>query len=1040
MNIHYDAFISYRHSPVDSKIAAEIQHRLEHFPVPRSIQKKTGKKKINRIFRDKEELPITSDLNDDITEALANSDYLIVICSPRTGESVWVEREIETFLKTHTRHQVLTILAEGEPVDTIPEILRYDESIDPATGEAKKFPVEPLSCDWRVPPHQARREELPRLVATLLGCAYDELRQRQRQYRLRRLTAGLSVALAASLCLSVYFVRTSMMIRQNYQQSLRNQSRYLAAAALEQLDDGDRITAIQLALEALPDETNDRPVVPQAEYALGTAVNAYLTESDSPVATGAFQPDGDPREFLTDEQGEQLCILDDMNLITLWDTKTVQRTQTIDPSISVDGMLMAADNRLVVWGSEVVLCYDRTTGEMLWKMEQGFYGCTVQLNPDQTQLVVTGSSSSEEDWSTVTHLYLVDLADGTLLEQYTVPRVSDGDDTFSVIQMGKSAFSQDGTKVLLAVLQDSRYYICLFDLERGTGFYLEQSYDFLTNFCFTPAGDVISAGSPEESDSSYGMYDYYSYLVENHNCVMESSGETGQTIWSTDLSYYQISMESELNLCADGTEVLYTTANVCQRMDCTTGQVLGRCETTAPILDVTVKDNSSALILEDGTQAVYYFDDNGCSGITTLKNDLTQAELVYGLDDYGRIFVLPTYSSQVLMYRYGVVDDSWQDFGADAAFGLVRQVSLTEDTLAVLDSDNVLSFFNLENHKLSSRVELNPTDDYLEFQLLGFSSENGQFCLLQEESYEAPATLLSVDPATGQVKTAEMATEWNGVLCNQTGSAVLWGNALIYAVNGWEQGMALAIYEPQADTVEYVPLWQDNISPTELYLKGDQLLAVGEDGRTALVSLMNRTVAPLEESVIPRDYIYPQLAAWSDDGSLMAGVTEEQVWVTSSDGKQTCSIPLDNQQVLGLSFSPSGKELFLLCSDNYLYRWSVDGNFLSKTETDCYTNASNSRTCRWTFTEEGDLALWTDDNVLNLISSDGWIVTASASRCMGYLPQRQQLLCYRSGEESGTYQLCSYNRYSTQELVAKGRSIVGDTQLTEEVKSEYGLS
>ena len=84
---------------------------------------------------------------------------------------------------------------------------------------------------------------------------------------------------------------------------MRNESRYLAAAALEQLEEGDRLTAILLALEALPDETDDRPVVPQAEFALGMAVNAYLTESDSPVATGAFQPDGDPRDFLTDEQG-----------------------------------------------------------------------------------------------------------------------------------------------------------------------------------------------------------------------------------------------------------------------------------------------------------------------------------------------------------------------------------------------------------------------------------------------------------------------------------------------------------------------------------------------------------------------------------------------------------------------------------------------------------------------------------------------------------------------------------------------------------------
>ena len=75
MSTRYNAFISYRHSPVDSKIAAEIQRRLERFSVPRSLRKKTGKQKIGRIFRDKEELPITSDLNDDITEALANSDF-----------------------------------------------------------------------------------------------------------------------------------------------------------------------------------------------------------------------------------------------------------------------------------------------------------------------------------------------------------------------------------------------------------------------------------------------------------------------------------------------------------------------------------------------------------------------------------------------------------------------------------------------------------------------------------------------------------------------------------------------------------------------------------------------------------------------------------------------------------------------------------------------------------------------------------------------------------------------------------------------------
>lgn len=112
MDIHYNAFISYRHHPDDIRVASEIHKGLEHFKIPRAIRKTSGSM---RLFRDKEELPITSHLTDDIGRALENSDFLIVICSPHTKESVWVQREIETFLKTHSRDKVLTVLASGEP-------------------------------------------------------------------------------------------------------------------------------------------------------------------------------------------------------------------------------------------------------------------------------------------------------------------------------------------------------------------------------------------------------------------------------------------------------------------------------------------------------------------------------------------------------------------------------------------------------------------------------------------------------------------------------------------------------------------------------------------------------------------------------------------------------------------------------------------------------------------------------------------------------------------------------------------------------------
>ena len=145
MDIHYNAFISYRHHPDDIRVASEIHRLLERFRVPRGVKSKVGK--IERLFRDKDELPITSNLTEDITAALRNSDFLIVICSVHTKESVWVQREIETFLQTHSRSQVLTVLCSGEPYDVIPEILLREQVTDPITGEMSWVDVEPLSCD-----------------------------------------------------------------------------------------------------------------------------------------------------------------------------------------------------------------------------------------------------------------------------------------------------------------------------------------------------------------------------------------------------------------------------------------------------------------------------------------------------------------------------------------------------------------------------------------------------------------------------------------------------------------------------------------------------------------------------------------------------------------------------------------------------------------------------------------------------------------------------------------------------------------------------
>ena len=153
-NVKYDAFISYRHSPVDMYIAKSIHRRLENFKLPKSVieKKLCEKTKINRVFRDQDELPLADNLSDPIDNALSNTDFLIVICTPRLPQSKWCIKEITTFLKTHDREHILVVLAEGEPYESFPYELTHEKittvDADGNTVEEERD-IEPLAADVR---------------------------------------------------------------------------------------------------------------------------------------------------------------------------------------------------------------------------------------------------------------------------------------------------------------------------------------------------------------------------------------------------------------------------------------------------------------------------------------------------------------------------------------------------------------------------------------------------------------------------------------------------------------------------------------------------------------------------------------------------------------------------------------------------------------------------------------------------------------------------------------------------------------------------
>ena len=112
------------------------------------------------------------------------------------------EREIKLFLENHTRDHIFTVVADGEPGDVIPQILqeREVERVD-ENGNTVKFMerVEPLACDYRLPRREVKNTEVPRLVSAMIGCNYNELMDRQRQYKMKRLTAVAAAVVMLSL-------------------------------------------------------------------------------------------------------------------------------------------------------------------------------------------------------------------------------------------------------------------------------------------------------------------------------------------------------------------------------------------------------------------------------------------------------------------------------------------------------------------------------------------------------------------------------------------------------------------------------------------------------------------------------------------------------------------------------------------------------------------------------------------------------------------------------------------------------------------------
>lgn len=165
-----------------------------------------GGRSLHPIFKDREEEAAGASIGAAIEAALSQSEFLIVLCSPRSAQSKWVNREVAWFKTHRDPKKILTLIVGGEPgasaisgretEECFPKALLFKVAPDDLqpTDEAEDAP---LAADARESGDGRRGAKL-KLAAALLGVGLDELVKRDDRRRSARRRAAMS-AMAASI-------------------------------------------------------------------------------------------------------------------------------------------------------------------------------------------------------------------------------------------------------------------------------------------------------------------------------------------------------------------------------------------------------------------------------------------------------------------------------------------------------------------------------------------------------------------------------------------------------------------------------------------------------------------------------------------------------------------------------------------------------------------------------------------------------------------------------------------------------------------------
>ena len=221
--------IVYPPSPENEWMAERLKRELSSYRIPPAVQKRTG---ISRL----EEVKTPS---------------LVVFCMPESIEDPEVGESIARFAEAGLSKRVIALILGGPPGKRFPEALLHETLPDGTVVDR-----EPLAANIAAPSRRLMLKRLEteklRIIASILGVAFDDLKNRRRRQRMRIAAAAGAVLLCAASAFLLYALsRVRVMSGQQEELSLQL-AQAQAAQKEEELrkDEEEEAFAGRIAVEA----------------------------------------------------------------------------------------------------------------------------------------------------------------------------------------------------------------------------------------------------------------------------------------------------------------------------------------------------------------------------------------------------------------------------------------------------------------------------------------------------------------------------------------------------------------------------------------------------------------------------------------------------------------------------------------------------------------------------------------------------------------------------------------------------------------------